>query len=233
MKSWKSYTPAIRREVVEAMVRQPDRILLLLDEVEAGRVKPGDFDAIRIRQLVRHGRAEIRERARRLLQENLPADRKNVLEQYQAALALQGEARRGIEVFKSNCATCHRVAGIGVDVGPDIADTRTKTPDQLLLDILNPNAAIDSNYVGYIVSTKEGKILTGMLAAETASSLTLRRAENQSDVVLRQDIDEIQSTGQSLMPEGLENQITVAQMADLLAFLKNWRYLDGDVPLGK
>ena len=75
--------------------------------------------------------------------------------------------------------------------------------------------------------------MTGLLTAESASSLTLLRAEKQSDVVLRKDIDEIASTGVSLMPDGLEKAISVQEMADLLAFLKNWRYLDGSVPLGK
>ena len=59
-----------------------------------------------------------------------------------------------------------------------------------------------------------------------------RRAEGQTDVVLRQDIEEIQSTGVSLMPEGLEKNIGINEMADLLAFLKNWRYLDGKIPVG-
>jgi len=231
IKSWRTYTPALRREVSEAMLRQPDRALFLLGEIEAKRVKPGDLDGPRARQLLSHPRADIREKAKKLLQDSLPAERKKVLEQYQAALKLKGDPKKGQEVFRKNCATCHRLAGIGVTVGPDIADTeRTKTHEQLLLDILNPNAAIDANYIGYQVTLKNGKVLTGLIAAETAASLTLKRAENQTDTVLRQDIDEVRSTGQSLMPEGLEKAITVAEMADLLGFLKNWRYLDGAVP---
>jgi putative membrane-bound dehydrogenase-like protein len=234
MEPWRSYTPALRREVLETMLQKPDRAAVLLDEVEAQRVKPGDIDAPRLRQLVNHARPEIRDRARKLLQDNLPADRKKVLEEYAAALKLKGDAKKGQEVFRQNCATCHRLAGIGVEVGPNIADVeRTKTAEALLIDILNPNAAIDSNYVNYVVTLKNGKELTGLIAAETAASLTLKRAENQTDTVLRQDIDEVRSTGLSLMPEGLEKQITVAEMADLLHFLKNWRYLDGAAPVGK
>lgn len=233
MKSWRSYTPPVRREVSEAMLRQPDRILFLLDEVEAGRVKPDDIDVARSRQLLAHARADIRERARKLLQENLPAERKLVLERYRTALTLKGDGEKGREVFKKNCATCHKVGGIGIDVGPDIADTRTKTIDALLVDILNPNQAIDNNYINYLVTTKSGKSLTGVIAAENAASITLRRAEGQADVVLRQDIEELQSTGVSLMPEGLEKTISVTEMADLLSYLKNWRYLGGKVPLGK
>src|SRR5262249_19457278 len=65
MKSWAGYTPALRREVLEAMLRQPDRTALLLDEVEMGRVRPGDIDALRTRQLVNHGKADVRDRARK------------------------------------------------------------------------------------------------------------------------------------------------------------------------
>src|SRR5262249_49099377 len=114
-----------------------------------------------------------------------------------------------------------------------IADTRTKTDSALLVDILNPNQAIDNNYINYLVTTKSGRALTGLVTAETASSLTLKRAEGQTDVVLRQDIDTIESTGMSLMPEGLEKTVSVEEMADLVRFLKHWRYLDGSVPLGR
>jgi len=231
MKSWRTYTPALKREVTEAMFRQPARLNILLDEIEAKRVKPGDIDSLRTRQLASHADVKLRERARKLLADNLPADRKQVLARYQEALTIKGDPKRGREIFKKNCATCHRVAGIGIDVGPDIADSRTKTLEAFLVDILNPNQAIDNNYINYLVTTKAGKSLTGVIMTETATSITLRRAEGQSDTVLRQDIETIESTGVSLMPEGLEKAINVNEMADLLLFLKNWRYLDGAVPL--
>jgi putative heme-binding domain-containing protein len=233
MKNWRSYTPALRREVTEAMFRSPDRILVFLGEIENKRVKPGDLDALRTRQLLKHGQPNIRVLADKLLRGNLPADRQQVLKQYQAALAMDGDAKRGLDVFKKNCATCHRVAGVGIDVGPDIADTRTKTLAALLTDILSPNQAIDNNYVNYVVTTSDGKSATGIIVGETASSISLKRAEGQTETILRNQIDELSSTGVSLMPEGLEKTIPVSEMADLLAFLKNWRYLDGSVPLSK
>lgn len=230
MKFWATYTPALRREIVESMLRQPDRLRFLLDELQAKRVAPGDLDAASQNRLLKHAQADIRRRAAQLLQAGIPEERKQVLERYRQSLTRKGDPQRGREVFRQNCATCHQVAGVGTTVGPDISDTRTKTPEMLLQDILNPNAAIDANYVNYVVTTKNGKEITGILAAETASSITLRRAENQTDLVLRQDIEEIRSTGASLMPEGLEKTITLEQMADLISFLKNWRYLDGKTP---
>ena len=69
--------------------------------------------------------------------------------------------------------------------------------------------------------TDAGRIVTGMIAAETANSLTIRRADGTTETVLRIHIDELRSTGLSFMPEGLEKQIDVPAMADLLAYLNS------------
>jgi putative heme-binding domain-containing protein len=230
LKSWRAYTPALRREVAEALLSRPERTLVLLKAIEAGSVIAADLDPSRVRQLLASARPAIRDRARKLLRDSLPADRTEVLARYQPALKTKGAPLRGREIFQKHCATCHRVGGIGIDVGPDISDSRTKTAEALLTDIINPNQAIDNNYVSYVVTTKSGTVLTGIIAAETSTSLTLRRAEGQTDVVLRQDVEEVASSGVSLMPEGLEKSISVAEMADLIAFLKGWRYLGGAVP---
>ena len=68
--------------------------------------------------------------------------------------------------------------------------------------------------------TKGGAVLSGVVSEQTASSLTLRRGQDQVDVVLRQDIDEMRSSGVSLMPDGLEKGMTPQDLADLLAFLR-------------
>ncbi|MCS7167920.1 MAG: c-type cytochrome [Gemmatales bacterium] len=220
---WPSATPAVRRELLEALLRTQERVLALLQTVEQGRIQPGELDAARLRQLLQHANPTIRERVRKVLADSTPQDRQKVYQTYRAALAKTGDVARGRTVFEKHCASCHRVANIGVNVGPDISDTRTKSPEQLLSDILLPNAAIDANYVQYIVVTRSGKTITGIIAAEAPNSITLKRAENQTETVLRSDIEAIQSTGVSLMPDGLEKEITIEQMADLLAFLKNWR----------
>jgi putative membrane-bound dehydrogenase-like protein len=225
-------TPGVRREIQLALVRRPERAALLLDDIETHKLATADLDPATVNLLMNSGRPELRDRARKLLKASLPEERRGVLERYRTAAQneAEGDAGRGRLVFQQNCATCHNVAGIGVRVGPDIADTRVKTREQLLSDILNPNGAIDGNYLNYVVSTKSGQVFGGLIAAESASSLTLKRAEGQTDVVLRQDIDEIRSTGASLMPEGLEKNISVAEMTDLITFLKNWRYDAGRPP---
>jgi putative membrane-bound dehydrogenase-like protein len=232
LKPWRSLSPAVRREAVSTLLRQPDRALQLLRAIEAGTVSAADLEPARTQQLLKHSRADVKDLAAKVLAAHLPEERRLVLERYKPAAAGEGDPARGKLVFTKNCATCHHVAGQGVQVGPDISDTREKTRDQLLNDILNPNAAIDANYIEYSVTLKSGKTLNGIIVTDTGGSITLKRAENVVETVLRQDVDDVQSTGHSLMPEGLEKTISVAEMTDLLSFLKNWRYLDGSVPLG-
>jgi putative heme-binding domain-containing protein len=226
-------TPAVRRAAQQALLRAAPRINLLFDAISTGGVSAARIDPAAAQALRAHADAGIRGRANELFAALTPENRKGVLEAYQPALALEADAHKGREVFEKHCAGCHRVAGLGVDVAPDIADSRTKTPAQLLVDILNPNQAIDGNYVSYTALLASGQTESGVITAETSTSVTLRQAEGKTLVLLRADLQELRSTGVSLMPEGFEKQITLQQMADLLLFLKNWRYLDGQTPLGK
>jgi putative membrane-bound dehydrogenase-like protein len=226
MRGWKTALPALRREILEAMSRRPERLSALLDEIEAGRMTPGELGASLLRQLQSSGDAALRERAKRLIASNLPEERQKVIDRYKESLGKTGDPKRGREIFKATCTPCHRIGDLGTPVGPDISDTLGKAPEQLLVDILDPSRVIDNNYVNYVVRTKSGAVVSGFIASQTASSLTLRRGEGQEDVVLRQDIEEMKSSGVSLMPEGLEKNITLDGMADLIAFLKGWRFID-------
>ncbi len=232
LKNFSGESPGVRRGILDATLSRAPLTSALLDAIEAGYVRPTELDQVRSGRLLRHGNPEIRQRATRLLAASVPEDRQKVLADYQQALELPADPVRGQEVFKQRCATCHRIGDIGVNVAPDISDSRTKTPLQILTDILQPNRAIDSNYISYTIITTDGRALTGIIASETGGSVTIRQPENKTITLSRQEIDEMQSSGVSLMPEGLEKDINHQQMADLVAFIKNWRYLDGQVPLG-
>jgi putative heme-binding domain-containing protein len=173
----------------------------------------------------------MRARAEKLLR-SATADRQVVLEQYQPALEKSATADplKGKQLFEKNCVTCHKIGTLGINVGPDIGDTRDKTPAYLLTAILDPNRAVDNNYFGYTAVTVQGKVYTGLIVAETTDSITIRQPEGKQETLLRDDLDEIKSSGLSLMPVGLEKTLNVDQLAELISFLKNWRYLDGEVP---
>jgi putative heme-binding domain-containing protein len=118
------------------------------------------------------------------------------------------------------CAACHKLEGVGVQVGADLlAALRNKSSEQLLIDILDPSREVDPRYLEYQVTTRRGQVLTGLIAAETASSVTLKRGEGAEDTILRSQIDRVEATGKSLMPEGLEMQLSKQDLADLIAYL--------------
>jgi putative membrane-bound dehydrogenase-like protein len=219
---WTTYSPTMRREVIEALFAREDRLGQLLDAMADNRVSPGQLEPARLDRLRKHPNPNIRKRGRAILGRLGVSDRRNVLSAYRSALDLPADPLRGKAVFKKTCATCHRLENEGTEVGPDLLSAlRNKTRETLLTDILDPSREVDPRYVDYIVTNKAGRVFTGMIAAETASSITLRRAERAEDVLLRTDIDTMQATAKSLMPEGLETQLGKQDVADLIAYLQS------------
>jgi putative heme-binding domain-containing protein len=147
------------------------------------------------------------------------SSRQELIDQYQSALSQHGDASRGRQVFQKICAACHRLENTGHEIGPSLASFRTRGPDAILMNVLDPNREVNPQFVNYLVLTTDGRSVSGMIAAETANSVTLRRAENATDTIERADIEEMRSTGLSIMPEGLEKQIDIQSMADLLTYL--------------
>ncbi len=87
--------------------------------------------------------------------------------------------------------------------------------------VLDPNQAVDPRYVQYTAATDDGRIYSGIVTNETATGLSLTDAQGQSVTVLRGNLEELQTQGRSLMPEGLERQITPTALADVLAYIKH------------
>jgi putative heme-binding domain-containing protein len=139
---------------------------------------------------------------------------------------MKADPAHGQTVFEKRCSVCHKIGDIGVQFAPDISDSREKKPEQLLTDIIQPNRAIDSNYFSFTAVTSDGRVHTGVLAAETSTSVTLKQQEGKSETLRRDEIEDLHNNGISFMPEGLEKDIPKQDMADLISFIKNWRYLE-------
>ncbi|WP_240914670.1 PVC-type heme-binding CxxCH protein [Roseimicrobium sp. ORNL1] len=147
-------------------------------------------------------------------------DRAAVITAYHDAIKTKGDSAKGQQVFSTICITCHKVKGLGVDVGPDITDVRIKEKEALLSDILDPNRMVEARWMAYQIDTKDGRVVAGLIAGETSTEVTVKMAGGITEVVPRANIAKMKSLDASLMPVGLEGGITKEQMADLLAFLK-------------
>ena len=130
-----------------------------------------------------------------------------------------GDPARGKLVFQQQCAKCHRHGSEGGQVGPDLSGTAAIPRSELLIHILDPSRSVEGNFVQYTVATTDGRVINGLLASETKTSVELIDAEGKRHVVLREDIDEMAASKKSLMPEGFEKQVSTGDINDLLAFL--------------
>jgi putative heme-binding domain-containing protein len=161
----------------------------------------------------------MRRRVQPILAAATPADRTEVLARYADVATRRGDPARGASLFKQHCQACHAMHGVRQRVGPDLASVAARRSDLLLVDILDPSQQVLPDYVSYLAVTKDGRVLTGLIAAETAESVTLRREEGQQETLPRNEIDQLRASGKSLMPDGLEQKLAPDQMADLLEFL--------------
>jgi putative membrane-bound dehydrogenase-like protein len=218
---WRGLSPQPRATAAETLFARPAWIGAFLDAVESGKIKPGDVDPARIQLLQRSGDKALRERAAKLFAGTKLSKRGDVVAAYQKALTVKGDAAKGKMVFKNVCSTCHRLEGVGESVGAELSAIRDRGTEAMLLNILDPNREVLPKYLSYYLETDKGRTITGMITAETATGITIRRADGTSETVLRVNIADLRSTGLSFMPEGLEKQVDVPAMADLLAYLNS------------
>jgi putative heme-binding domain-containing protein len=216
---WKQFSPLLRDEAVGVLISRPNWHEPLLAAIESGEIPPGQISIPHRARLLALRDAKLAERAKKVLASFALGSRKETLDKYQPALALEADSSRGQAVYRRECANCHRLAGEGHDVGPSLETVQHRSPREILIHVLDPNREVSPNFLEYSVRLADGRVLTGLIAAETDAGLTLRRAQRQDDTILRSEIDEISASGKSLMPEGVEQKISPQEMADLISYL--------------
>jgi putative membrane-bound dehydrogenase-like protein len=223
LESWSELSPGSRRELLPVLIGSSALVGPLIAAIEHQDVSASELDPASRDTLLHLPDASLRKRCQAILARTSSADRSKVIAQYQAALTLGGDARRGAVLFEKNCQTCHHHQGRGHRVGPDLSGIAGRPSSVLLSDILDPNRDVAPDFVVLSVATRQGLVFSGLLVEETASTLKLRKAEGLEESILRSEIAELRSSGRSLMPEGIEQTVNPAEMSDLLAFLRSDR----------
>jgi putative membrane-bound dehydrogenase-like protein len=219
LNDWTRLPPRSRTERIRLLLSRPTGCSALLEAVREGRVLPTELTIEQREQLRRHKDPAIRDRATTLLA-TVTSNRGEVLDRFRPALTMEGDAGRGAPVFDRLCSACHRVRDRGHAVGPDITVYRSKAPEDLLVAILDPNAAVDARSSGYTLSLKDGRELTGVVVEETAAALTLVQPGGNRTRFARSEVDRLEVSSRSLMPEGLEEGLAPQDLADLMAWLR-------------
>jgi len=219
LERWPQASPPLRAEILRAAAREEAGALRFLEWLRGEPAWARALDPIQRASLVAHPSERVRDAAESALAGLVESDREAVLELYAGVSAAAGDARRGALLFEEHCGTCHRFAGTGEHMGPDLAALTDRSAEALLVAILDPSRAFLPAQETYAVETKNGVLWTGMVSEETAVSFVLTDAGRRSRTVLRRDVAEMRAMGVSMMPAGLEQSLDPAGMADLLAFL--------------
>lgn len=228
-------TPAARKDAIGLLLGRPAWTSELLGAMDAGEIQLNELALDQRQALSQHPDSQIRKRAEALFMRGgaLPnADRQKVIEELWSTTEAKGDPAAGKLVFKRECSKCHVHSGEGSKIGPDLTGMAVHPKTQLLTEILDPNRSVESNYRTYMVATMDGRVMSGLLASESRTAIELIDAEGKKQSILREDIDELRGTPQSLMPVGFEKQIKPEEFTDLLAFLtKRGKYVP--LPLEK
>ena len=217
---WPELTPAVRDAALDVMMETPERVTRLFDAVESGTVQRSTIGWDRAVVLMRDWEGPLKDRARELLSEQ-PGEREQIVATYMASLAGEGDIAAGRTAFEQVCGTCHQVGGqYGESFGPDLATVRHWSPEALVAKILMPGRSLADGYEVWTVEHTSGEKTTGLLAADSPSSLTLRTLARQDVTIARADVASMQNLNQTLMPTGLEAALNPQQMVDLIAFLR-------------
>jgi putative membrane-bound dehydrogenase-like protein len=220
LQAWPKLTQTPRTAAASVLLSRPNWTLALFDAVEQKKIAAIELDRERLSMLEKHPDRDVKRRGRDLLKQLKIGKRDEVVESYQKAMKdLTGDVPRGKEVFLQNCSKCHKLEGIGHEVGPPLAAFKNRGGDAIVLNVLDPNREVLPQYQQWIFYEFSGRQHIGLIKAEGEGSITLLRDENTTTTILRADVESQSNTGRSLMPEGLENQIDPQKMADLVAYI--------------
>lgn len=230
LKAYKSFSVAEKRDALNTLASRPEFAQHLFAAVQKKLIPASDITADVVRQLRNLADPEIDARVADAfnVQRQSPEEKLKLIAAVKAVLTAgpPGDAQRGREVYARTCQQCHVLFDAGGDVGPNITGANRADLDYLLLHILDPNAVIPVEYRTTVVQTKDGRVITGILAKQDGNALTLKAA-NETIVLPRGDVKRTKDQEISMMPEGLLDGLPEAEQRELIAYLQS----PGQVPL--
>ena len=145
---------------------------------------------------------------------------------YRAGGSQPGDASRGRAVFARTCQQCHTLFGTGGHVGPDLTGSARADLDYITLNVVDPNAIIPNDYRAWNIEMKDGRNITGIVTKQDDKAVTVVMP-TETLVLPRGEIESLQQSALSMMPEGLLTPLSDQEVRDLLYYLSR----PGQVPL--
>jgi len=224
VRAYRQFHPSERPQLMAALVSRQTFATALLNAVAEGRIPRADISAFHARQIRSLNDATLNQRLAQVwgeLRDSAP-DKRQLIAEWKTRLSAEGLARadksQGRAVFNTVCASCHTLYSEGGKIGPDLTGGGRDNLDYLLENILDPSAVVTSDFHMSIVNLKDGRALNGLVAAKTERTLTLKTA-TEVLTIERGEIQRLEDSSLSLMPEGLLETLPPQQARDLIAYL--------------
>lgn len=221
LSGWPQYGPLTRDRLVGLYLQRPVSTRVLLESVEQGTIQPSDINLAYSQVLMAHPITDLSARAGELLQRQHNIERQMVIDRYLPVVRRGGISSKGKQHFDKTCSQCHRLAGEGHAVGPNLAALADLSPEFLTTHILDSARSVEDKYQNYIVLMNDGRQFTGLLQQETATSVTLLGQNSEVYALLKKEIEEegFRRSALSMMPQGLETSLDPEALADLVAYV--------------
>lgn len=220
-----SFTPELRQDAIQTLSARPAWASALLQKVSSGAIPRSDLTAYTLRQMRNLQDEQLLRQLRELWGElrDTPADKAAKIHELKRLLTTENieppDMAQGKRVFQAQCATCHRLFGEGAEIGPDLTGSQRRNLDYLLENIVDPNAAVPREYQMQLIELESGRVITGFVYEETPQTVTIQTL-NERLVIAKAEIENRDNTRVSIMPEGLLQMLTDAQIRDLIGYLQ-------------
>lgn len=216
---WSAFTPRLQAETLPVLLARPERAEALLRAIETGSIRANVLDTTQTKMLQTYRDPKVRQLAGKVLATATASSKQQVIDGYAASLTLNGDVARGRKIYQERCLSCHRAGGEGFVLGPDLVTVKTTGKEKLLTNIVDPNREVRPEFAAFTIETKDDESFVGLVVNQTAAAVTLQQAFGKEDVIPRANITKMHSQGLSIMPEGLEQNLTTPDMADLLEYI--------------
>jgi putative membrane-bound dehydrogenase-like protein len=216
----------LRSRTTEVLLSRKTWADAFLHEIDAGHLAAKDVTIEQLRVVALHKDRSLDDLVRKYwgnIQPGTPEEKLAEMRRLSNDLrAGSGTPSAGRELFAKHCASCHKLFGKGdSSVGPDLTHANRQDRDYLLASIVDPSAVVRKEYLAYIVQTTDGRFLTGLIAEQTPSVVTLLDAKNQRTKIARDKIESMQESPVSLMPENLLKELKPQELRDLFSYLQS------------
>jgi putative membrane-bound dehydrogenase-like protein len=215
--------PELQPVVIEQLTERRENARQLVLAVAARRIPASAVHANQLLRMIKLADEPLLAEATRIwgtVRRERSRDREELIELTRDLLESRpGDPHRGQVVFNKVCGQCHKIYGAGQEVGPDITLNGRNSWEQLLSNVLDPSLVIGPDYQARTVATSDGRIVTGLVAEDGPDRVVLKLQGGKLEVIPRDVIDEMETSPLSLMPEDLNKQLSLEELADLFAFL--------------